>query len=462
MKTKNIITALLLLCLSTSCEKWFDVTPKTEMKASVLFSTEAGFRDALIGIYAAMAQKSLYGTDLTLAYSDVLAQTYDNVKSNASHVYKNSVVFKYTELDETARIENIWKQMYKAIAEANIILANIDDNKDVFKENNFNIVKGEALGLRALIHFDLLRLFAPSPVTGLDKKAIPYVDQFSNVAFPQLTLDQTFLKIVSDINAARSLLKDADPWGPKYASFNQAALPTFLKLRNNRLNYYAVTGLLARVLLYKGDKTNALVAAREVIDSGIFPLYQNSSFISENLFAISKPDTKSAIVDVFFPKVTDVYNYSFLTIKTTNYTAIYTNGVDQDYRLNWFESLNSTDTRIKKYDNIANIPVLKVSEMYLIAAESELNTKVAFSSYLNILKAYRGLSPIDPNSTATILSTEINKEYRKEFVAEGQLFFYYKRLYVNKLPTITAFASNEAVYNLPIPVSEKEFGNYSN
>jgi len=105
---------------------------------------------------------------------------------------------------------------------------------------------------------------------------------------------------------------------------------------------------------------------------------------------------------------------------------------------------------------------LKVSEMYLIAAESELNTKVAFSSYLNILKAYRGLSPIDPNSTATILSTEINKEYRKEFVAEGQLFFYYKRLYVNKLPTITAFASNEAVYNLPIPVSEKEFGNYSN
>jgi hypothetical protein len=69
------------------------------------------------------------------------------------------------------------------------------------------------------------------------------------------------------------------------------------------------------------------------------------------------------------------------------------------------------------------------------------------------------LAPLDaPSTTTEMLGQEIAAEYRREFIGEGQLFYYYKRLDVQKLPTIAQFTDSDAVYSLPIPVSESEFG----
>ena len=75
---KKIITALCLACSLTfiSCENWLDVEPKSEIKWDAFFETEQGFKDALLGCYATLSEKSVYGGEMTCLFLDVLAQQY--------------------------------------------------------------------------------------------------------------------------------------------------------------------------------------------------------------------------------------------------------------------------------------------------------------------------------------------------------------------------------------------------
>jgi len=467
MKSLSIITITLLVTTLTACNKWLDVQPKTTMKADVLFTTQAGFRDAITGIYSNMTTASSYGTELTFGFTDVLAQTYDNVPTALNHKYLNAVSFDYTEASEQSRIAGIWKEAYQSITNANILLSYIDAKKQVFTGKNYSLIKGEALGLRAYLHFDVLRLFAPSPLMGSDRKAIPYVDTYTNVPFPQLTVAQTMDKIVGDLAAAQALLKDADTYGPNRASFDPAVVNEIAGTRRYRMNYYAVTALLARVELYRNNKTAALAYAKEVIGSGLFPAYSASGqaaasdnvFPLEHVFSLTIPDLKTKYADVYFLQVADGQNTNNLSISNNTLGSIYPSGLNTDYRINWFEANSATTKRVSKYTYNTVIPLLKISEMYLIAAETEPSVADAMAS-LNVLRAHRGLSPLDAASyTRETLDAEIGAEYRREFIAEGQLFYYYKRLNADKLPTLTAFKNKEAVYILPIPVAEKEFGN---
>src|SRR5437763_3910709 len=107
--------------------------------------------------------------------------------------------------------KNIWNSMYVCIANLNNLLAAIDSRQSVFTGNNYQLVKGEALGLRAYLHFDLLRLFAPSPAqSGLNSQAIPYVTKLSPYTVPTSTTGEVLDACLSDLTVAKSLLLDQD------------------------------------------------------------------------------------------------------------------------------------------------------------------------------------------------------------------------------------------------------------
>ena len=105
-----------------------------------------------------------------------------------------------------------------------------------------------------------------------------------------------------------------------------------------------------------------------------------------------------------------------------------------------------------KYITGNRIPLLKLSEMYLIAAEASGDIR-----FLETLRGFRGYAgnplPADAN-----LSEELRKEYQKEFIAEGQLFYFYKRQNMITIP-FTAQTMNRATYVFPMPDNELEFGN---
>ena len=466
---KSIILSLVVAL--TACNDWLNVSPKTDMKAEDLFSTEAGFRDALIGVYALMATSNLYGKNLSYGYLDVLAQYYTSPRSNTStgyeHNLKNAAAYNYTESDEESRILSIWSSHFSAIANINQALLFIDENREVFtSEDIHHIYKGEFLALRALLHFNILRLFAPSPMmdnqNGLNALAIPYVEQYTNIAQPQLTVKEVLEKVVKDLLAAKDLMKERE-------IFNEFDSSSPMYKRNQRMNYYAVTALLARVYLYENEKEAALTEVKKIIGEvdGENPTSYtlatsgatatNPMFQSELIFTLDVQKLKDLSENSFSEtSLSDVLLVSEKG-KQTIFTA---SGLESDFRSSWLTATsNGKEYVLTKYNNMNYIPMFKLSELYLIAAECAEDEDAY--GYLNKLRNHRGLSSIEHTKD---IESYIYQEYRREFLGEGQLFFYYKR----KLYDTVGAEDNvgiedlKAVYNLPIPTSEIDFGNIKN
>ena len=103
---KTLLFILLPLFTLTSCEDWFDITPKSELKADDFFETEQGMRDALIGIYATMADEKLYGGLMTMTYMDVLGQYYSSI-GNTLHSFYYAYNYDYTNSTEEARKDGL-------------------------------------------------------------------------------------------------------------------------------------------------------------------------------------------------------------------------------------------------------------------------------------------------------------------------------------------------------------------
>ncbi len=114
MKRKlYILMALLVGMLSFSaCSDWFDVSPKTDLKAKDLFETENGFHNALAGIYISMTDEAVYGGDLSFGLIDQLAQLYDMVpnQSQPADIYVYDVDTKGYRTKE--RLAEMWKKSY--------------------------------------------------------------------------------------------------------------------------------------------------------------------------------------------------------------------------------------------------------------------------------------------------------------------------------------------------------------
>ena len=307
LKYLSICLGVLFL---TSCHDWFDVSPKSDVKAEDLFEQESGFRDVLTGVYSLMSSPQLYGRQLTFGYVDVLAQYYSI--SSSSHEYIETRDYNYNEPYDKGVLETIWSRQYKAIANLNAMLMFIDDNRTVFSEDAiYQIYKGEALALRGMLHFDLLRLYAPSPVMGEGRMAIPYLESYTNLAQRQRTVREVLDKVIEDLEDARELMREVDPYGPNYEDLiSEYREHPLLRTRVKHLNYYAVTALLARVQLYAGNKDAALAAAQEIIgnpgDDPVAPFSLTTSaatsnplFNTEMLFSLEE-EKMADNIDVYF------------------------------------------------------------------------------------------------------------------------------------------------------------------
>lgn len=465
MKLFIIGTGLVAMCSLTACDNWFDVSAKSELKAEDLLDNEQGFRDALMGCYGSMKGENLYGAQLTMTYMDVLGQYYSTAGASLNTFeYANN--YDYANRKEEDRKDAIWKNLYNVVANTNSLLEQIDGKKQVFPLHEYELIKGEALGLRAFLHFDLLRLFAFSPSMdgGLQRAAIPYVDKFTNTTFAQLTVEGVLGRVVGDLEAARALLRDVDPYGPNHAQYNLKALTGVWKGREYRMNYYAATALLARVRLYRNrgnDREEAFRLAGEVIDSGLFPLITSTDvgssdkngFVQENIFALESKELYDNVVKRHFRAANTSNSYLATTQKQME--KVFPATLDMDYRRLWWLEASGAYHILSKYDSSKRIPLLKVSEMYLIAAETAPDI-VEGAKFFNALQYHRGLP--DKELTADNLQDEILAEYAKEFIGEGQLFYAYKRLKNTVTPiNRTAVSTPEKVYVLPLPTTNTYF-----
>lgn len=464
-----ILTGLIILC--SSCERFLDVHPKSSISEDDLLTSEIGFNQALYGIYSQLASRQLYGDNLTLGFTSALAQNYTSTVTTA--IFYNTTALNYPTSEVIKYTEEIWKTSYKSIAGLNNILAHIDDQKSNFTGNNFALTKGESLGLRAYLHFDLLRLFAPTYTNSPTNLAIPYRKDFNSLSQKPSTVAECVEQILTDLQEAETLLQKADPivTGDKYRKYN--------------MNYYAIKALKARVLLYKGDKPAAYTEAQFIINSNVFTFVTNAQISAVD----GKKDRLFSTEQIFSLRVNKIYdwvdgNVSYfkssatsnnqLTRTVANFATLYETSTigSTDYRHLYLTELSGNTRFPSKYwqtwsavgftekDRLdQTVPLLRLSEMYYILAESTTNQEEAITA-LNQVRKNRGLPLL--GLTITTFAAELTKEYQKEFYAEGQLFYYYKRLNSTTMQFRSGTALTPERYILPVPDSETEYNSQYN
>lgn len=465
---KNIIIPIVCIVVAISisgCKKFLDVEPKDSLSEKQFFSSEAGFQQALNGVYSQLASRDLYSDKLTMGFVSALGQNYAITSAQSTIPLVETAKLNYSTIEVQNHVSVIWATSYNAIAGLNKILENTISNKPILSDTTYAIIRGESLALRALIHFDLLRLFGKEYSANLKANAIPYKKNISENAQMPSTAEEVVNLVLADLKEAEDLLLTNDP-----------IVLSDTRTRREHLNYYGVKALEARVRIYMGDKEGARNAALVVINSGKYPFVtvaaaesttnRDRLYITEQIFMLRSrnllghTETYFRAGTLLNTKLTRTEAY-FNTLYETPASGVNTdirfkNLIETDGGLKfpskfWQSSSSTVSTaRLDQY-----VPVIRLSEMYYILAEAAASPSEGIA-YLNIIRQNRSLAPLATTGTQTFLNAEVLKEYQKEFFAEGQLFFYYKRIKATTMPPTTTVLT-PAMFVLPLPDAELQF-----
>lgn len=467
MKRLSIIFSVMLLC--ASCAGWLDVKPYDKISEEELFSTEEGFIKHLNGIYIELNRDMLYGGTLTVEMLEIMGGSYvigtdNSVWGN----YKDLSEYEYGTEYWRARLNETWNKAYSLILNCNLLLDNLEKTGVRFTGENYKLIKGETLALRAMLHFDMLRIFGPVFSRNQQQLSIPYYKKYSVTPNRPLPAHEVADQITNDLLEARILLAND--------SIRKGEVTEY---RNLRLNYYAVAALLARASLYFGDKESAFYYSSEVIkasEDGVFPFVDKSLvtgspedpdriFSSEVIFALSHTQRNTLFKNYYDPS--RIPNYVFRMDNDLMSSYIFGGGAltggnqdDYRYRVNWVAT--GSNRYFYKYSDMNNtgsvtntmIPMLRLGEMYLIAAESASRELTGGLSYVNQLRAARGVAPLP-----SLTMENLQYEYIRELYAEGQLFFMYKRMFSRILRSVNEKDNpqpSDKIFVIPLPDSEIE------
>ena len=457
--------------LLTSCNSWLDVQPRSQVEDTELFETEGGYKEALAGVYSSMVSTKTYAKELTFGFIGVLGHEWDYFYDGQ---YKDAATFDYDAALPTSYIREIWSNNYSGIANVNNLLAHIDDDPSLFSRDNHDVIKGEAFALRAFLHFDLLRCFGVSFAVNPEQLSIPYSTGLSYHVFPQLSVRAVADAVKADLLQAEALLKGADPIVTGRA-IDETIDNGYLLNRQLHLNYYAVKGLQARVYMWTGEYDKALADANTVIDADCFPWATlvnlqagtDHSLVTEQLFALNNLTLEADITNNYFDTGSQ-YSFAVTRTRLLDYFA----NITKDYRYTFLFNKVGTGTNaqnryLRKYDTSSSsdtyynykMPLLRIAEMYLIRSEVNYRNgnETAARDALNELRKARNLDAYTATTMPADYYLELIREYRRELIGEGQLFFLYKRLNRTEVlyaPEIDAVA--EKVYTFPLPITETE------
>jgi hypothetical protein len=481
IKKLMIFSCLAIMSALSSCNEWLDVKPSDRLSEDMLFSTQKGYLNALTGVYMEMNNTSVYGRAMTSEFLDILAQYY-YINSNKYLPYVN---FLYTDVNVKASIESMWNKTFSLICNCNVIIDRCNEyGTQILTPQYYAIIKGEALGLRAMMHLDMLRLFGPTYSDNTkSQKTMPYVTVSDQSVQPILTAEEVMGKIIEDLIEASSLLKEYDPIITDGIMNSSDPNGNDLRYRQYRMNYYAVQALLVRAYMWEKNNIDALTTVTELVNdiesNSIFPFTSSSAIIStdnpdrifstEIIFSLYNSNRKTNIYDYNFTPALGDGSQILLkaggTYSSGRVTALYDDA--NDYR---FKSWGTTVLDGKeivysdKYKEPSTnstfrymVPLIRMSEMYLALAEltDDINTS---NACINSIRSHRNCTSI--TSTSANLFANITSEFRREMIGEGQMFFYYKRNNVTTIPDGTSIAANNTRgisttnFIMPLPDSE--------
>lgn len=437
MKTKQIYKSIafsLSMFVFASCgNDWLNTVPSDSVPADDAITTYKAATVALTGIYDGLQgssnRVSYYGARM-FYYGDVRG---DDMQARTQGM-RSSTCYEMRYTADNA--PDMWTIPYNVIRRANRLLEAIEQNKiEDATEEQLESMKAEALTIRALVHFDLCRLYAnPYTMDNGASKGVPIVTTplEMNALPSRNTVAEVYEQVLKD-------LSDALATGGLSESKNYGYV-----------NVWFAKGLQARVNLYKGANSEALAIAEDVIKNSPYELWTNEEYVD------GWTTTDSGRKEMLFELVnkssddwTDREGIAYLMHENGYADLIATRSFldlmeqDPDDVRNGIlipatmdKNLQSEYGDAKIFVNkfpadpasgemrLNSLPIMRLSEVYLIAAEAAAKTgnSAKAAEYLNkiVLRANPEATAVS-ESEATV--ERIMLERRKEFVGEGQRFF---------------------------------------
>ncbi|MBR8537208.1 RagB/SusD family nutrient uptake outer membrane protein [Carboxylicivirga sediminis] len=425
---KNLYIIVLLIGLFASCTNELEQLPSGSLPGEEAISNVNDLNKAVNGVYSTLVHRYGYAGDYGI-YADGKGGDVQLRDLSANH-FQPIVIFQTDANSGVA--SGIYQRFYYTSARANNVMLFLDgiSDKDENKEE-FESLVGQLYAIRALCHFELARTYAQLPGVAADLNAqnsgIVLNDAYYGVAekFKRSTLKETYDFIVADLEKAIPLLSEKKVEA------------------SGKINQWAAKALLSRVYLYLGEYDSALELAHDVIDNSDYALYTQDNYLSvwaktgtsESLFELTVTDNENAQRNSlgYYTNpdgyaecsASDIYA-EWLLEQTDDIRSqsIREKDLDGDYLAYYtvkYEGQEGTSTPL--YTN--NAKVIRLSEVYLIAAEAKLKGGVASGSndavwYYNELRKNRINSYVD---AVSVNLDEILDERRRELFCENHRMF---------------------------------------
>ena len=327
-RLKNILILTTALAVTVSCEVLDSQTPQQSIAANEAFSSTQAMNAALTGSYADMQGGASMGADFLL-HSEFMA---DNANFIGSFTTFQDIAARNITVSN-GTIENMWSEQYEVINDVNLLIEGVrnSDLETAEFQNNRDRIVGEALAIRGLIYFELVRLWArpwnDTPdnshlgVVLQTEGAINLEDFESQVE--RSTVAEVYSRINTDLNDALGLLQGQGI------------------INNGRFNEYNVRAILARVRLQQGEYQDVANLTDQIIQSNVYALegninayFENEEASSESVFEIihnvqDNPGVNAALSTFYAP--TRLGGRGDVTV-TTNYITAIQNAVPQFQR----------------------------------------------------------------------------------------------------------------------------------
>lgn len=429
---KYISMIMVAVMLSGCGNDWLDTEPSTSVETEGSLNTLRDFEFTMNGIYSTMQSYLYYGARMQY-YGDV---TGDDVQAySATKRCANYYLFDWNESNVPS---TFWRTCYSIIQNTNIVISKIDgikyDGADEDGQADFdayqNDLKGQALAIRALALFDITRLYGyPYLKDNGASLGGAIVEDVVGIDFqPQRsTVAQCYEKVIQYLTEAIPLLSTEKE--------KKSSIAVSIR---GKMNKWAAMTLLSRVYLYKGDNANALKTAEDAIkgaEKDGYRLWTNAEYVG----AWSQEFTP----EVFFELVNSAidnegkesigYLCSSSGYKDLILTSSFVNFLYQDKKDVRFKlfKISSKRAYIQKYPGTSgtvpecNVPLFRISELYLNAAEAAVKLGGKDEEALHYLNAIvvRG-NPANELAEGTFVTVErVLDERRKEFYGEGHRMF---------------------------------------
>jgi hypothetical protein len=267
-----------------------------------MFQSAEGYYSSMTGLYLNLGIKALYGGNLPLLALEPLTQQYIVSADEPDRV--QWAQFNYETDGGQTMVNEIWLTMYHTIVNANMLLQQMAHADDVLDRSVSDILRGEALGLRALMYSDLVRLFNEAPAVDAECRNVLLKTDFGFQLGEQVSTGQLLDFLVSDLLQARSLLQH-DPLVSSPAGVAYAPNPYLAYDRRQRMNYDACTALLARIELYRGHYAEADAFARELLDCGRYRYIKADEIVTTDAYGAELSADRIFMCEQIFALYTD-------------------------------------------------------------------------------------------------------------------------------------------------------------